>query len=157
MYITDLLSFKSVKLKTDYTEKNEILQSLVNLLDTNEILVSKEIFLEDIQRREAISSTGIAEMIAIPHTRSKVVKKPAISAITTKNEIDFGAKDKKGSKLFFMIAVPEIEHTLHIEILGKLSLILLDKDFREQLMNCEDNEQFVKILSRAEALRFNEK
>lgn len=56
-----------------------------------------------------------------------------------------------------MIAVPEEEYTLHIEILGKLSLILLDKIFREELMNCKDSEQFIKILCRAEALCFNNK
>lgn len=157
MYITDLLSFKSIKLKTNLIEKKEVLEILVNLINENNKLNSKQDFLQDIENREQLAPTGIAEAIAIPHARSKAVKTATISAITTKEEINFGSRDGKPSKLFFMIAVPEEEHTLHIEILGKLSLILLDEEFRNELMNCEDEEQFVKMLSRAEALRFNEK
>lgn len=110
---------------------DEILQELVDVLDNGGALENKDEFLKVVKAREAISSTGLEEGIAIPHGKTKAVKKPAV-AFGRSEGVDFNSLDGEPSKLFFMIAAPEDATDSHIETLSKLTDKLLDDEVREK-------------------------
>jgi len=134
--------------------KETVIDVLVDLLDKEGCLSDKEKFKKDVWAREKLSPTGVSEGVAVPHARSQAVKKTGISIVSLKQPIDFGAHDNKPTRLFFMIATPADSHELHVEILGRLSLVLLEKDFREKIMHLGDKGRFLRLLDRVEAKKF---
>ena len=95
--------------------------------------------------REALSTTGIGDGIAIPHGKTNAVKKASLAAAVCKNGVDYDSLDGAPANLFFMIAVPDNSDNLHLEVLARLSTILMDEKFRTNLINCTDNRSIFKI------------
>lgn len=126
--------------------KNEIIDELVDILYSNKRISDREIFKNEILKREAQSSTGLEEGIAIPHGKSNVVIKPTVVFGLSKNGVDYEALDGEVSKLFFMIAAPADATDSHIETLSQLTTILLDDDIRERLLKVKDKEEVLNIL-----------
>ncbi|MGL6066195.1 MAG: PTS fructose transporter subunit IIABC [Cetobacterium sp.] len=136
-----------IKLELLGQTKDEILEELVNVLDKGGALENRDEFLKAVKEREATSSTGLEEGIAIPHGKSKAVKKPAVAFGRSKG-IDFNSLDGEPSKLFFMIAAPENATHSHIEMLSKLTSKLLDEELRKKLENASTEDEVIDILTR---------
>ena len=154
MYISDLLEADRVELNAQVATKEEALDKLAELLHKSGTVTDKEAFLADIHAREALGSTGISEGVAIPHAKSDAVAKPAISAITVPGGVDFQARDGKNSRILFMIAAPKSEANLHIEMLGHISLILIEEKNREKLLGAASTSRFLSYIDRMEAKKF---
>ncbi|MGL4945564.1 MAG: PTS fructose transporter subunit IIABC [Fusobacteriaceae bacterium] len=141
-----MLEKKYIKLKLTGKTKDEILAELVEVLNEGGALENKEEFLRVVKEREAISSTGFEEGIAIPHGKTKAVKKPAV-AFGRSQGVEFDSLDGETSRLFFMIAAPENATDSHIETLSKLTNKLLDDELRKRLEIAKTEDEILAILN----------
>lgn len=141
-----MLEKKYIKLKLTGKTKDEILAELVEVLNEGGALENKEEFLRVVKEREATSSTGLEEGIAIPHGKTKAVKKPAV-AFGRSEGVEFDSLDGEPSRLFFMIAAPENATDSHIETLSKLTNKLLDDELRKRLEAAKTEDEVLAILN----------
>ena len=100
--------------------------------------------------REEESTTGIGEGIAIPHGKGDCVDKPGLAAMVVKDGVDFESLDDEPASLFFLIAAPNTEDNVHLDVLSKLSMMLMDGEFTESLRNAPSPEQFMEIIDKAD-------
>ncbi|WP_297404787.1 PTS fructose transporter subunit IIABC [uncultured Cetobacterium sp.] len=128
------------------TTKNEVIDELVDVLYSSGKLNNKELFKKAILAREAQSSTGLEEGIAIPHGKSEAVKVPTVAFGLSKKGIDYESLDGEPSTLFFMIAAPANATDSHIETLSQLTSLLLDDDVREKLLKVTSKQEVLDIL-----------
>lgn len=126
--------------------KSEIIDEMVDILYSAGKLNDKEEYKKEILKREAQSSTGLEEGIAIPHAKTSAVKIPSIAFGLSKEGVDYESLDGEPSKLFFMIAAPANASDSHIEVLSKLTTMLLDDDVREKLLNVKTPNEVLEIL-----------
>ena len=122
MRITDLLSKESIKLNLSSKTKPEVIDEMVDLVNASGNLNNKDEYKEAILAREELSTTAVGEGIAIPHAKTKAVKKACLGAGVTKEGIDYEAFDGSLSNLFFMIAAPDGANNTHLEVLSRLSV-----------------------------------
>ncbi|WP_426710797.1 PTS fructose transporter subunit IIABC [Cetobacterium sp. SF1] len=145
--LKNMLSKECINLNLKSTTKNEVIDELIELLFSAGKLNDKILFKKAILEREAQSSTGLEEGIAIPHGKTSAVKIPSIAFGISRNGIDYDSLDGEPSTLFFMIAAPENATDSHIETLSQLTTILLDDDIREKLLKAEAPEEIFNILN----------
>lgn len=148
--ITDLLKPDIICLDLKATTKEEIIDKMVNLLDSGNRLNDKVTYKEAILKREAQSSTGLEEGIAIPHAKTNAVKTPSIAFGRVINGVDYDSMDEEPSHLFFMIAAPENSNDSHIETLSKLTTFFLDDTFRKNLLSAKTIEEVIEIVNNKE-------
>ena len=157
MRITDLLKSNAIELGVNLTSKDEAIDKLIALHQKAGNLNDPAKFKEDILKREEHSTTAIGEGIAVPHAKSAAVKAPALSCITVPAGVDYSAPDGKPSDLLFMIAATE-DGDVHLEILSRLMVMLMDADFANTLRNAKSAEEFLKIIDDKENEKYpNEK
>ena len=145
--INNMLSENCINLNLKGTTKSEIIDELVEILYAAGKLNDKEEYKKEILKREAQSSTGLEEGIAIPHAKTSAVKIPSIAFGLSKAGVDYESLDGEPSKLFFMIAAPANASDTHIEVLSKLTTTLLDDDVRENLLKAASPKEVIEILS----------
>ncbi|QDY88023.1 fructose PTS transporter subunit IIA [Mycoplasma anserisalpingitidis] len=152
MRIKDLLSEWTINVLSKAQNKSEVIDEAVNLLFKNDILTDKDAFAKAVWDREKQSTTGLGDGLAIPHGRGKFVKKPALSALVIKNGVDYESLDGQDVKLVFLIAAPETkgEENLHLEVLAKLSKMLLDKEFINKLVNAKSAKELLNLIETKE-------
>ena len=155
MRITDLLRPESVELHTSVANKEAAIDKLIGLHVAGDNLADVEAYKKAILAREAQSSTAIEAGIAVPHAKSEAVKRPGLAAMTLDDGVDYGAMDKKPSDLFFMIAAP-MDGNLHLEILSRLMVLLMDSDFTAKLRAASTVEEFMKAIDDAESAKYGD-
>ena len=143
----NLFSENCINLNLKGSTKSEIIDELVEMLNVAGKLNDKEEYKKQILKRESQSSTGLEEGIAIPHAKTAAVKIPSIAFGISKNGVDYESLDGEPSKLFFMIAAPANASDTHIEILSKLTTMLLDDEIRERLLEVKTPQEVIDILS----------
>lgn len=153
MRITDLLKSNAIELGVSLASKDEAIDRLVALHEKAGNLKDSAKFKEDILKREEHSTTAIGEGIAVPHAKSSAVKAPALSCITVPSGVDYAAPDGKLSDLLFMIAATE-DGDVHLEILSRLMVMLMDADFANALKNAKNSEEFLKIIDDKETEKY---
>ncbi|MEG1408572.1 MAG: fructose-specific PTS transporter subunit EIIC [Terrisporobacter sp.] len=156
MRITDLISKNSVGLNLKSNNKLDVVNELVNLVDKSGNLNDKKLYKEAILVREELSTTAIGEGVAIPHAKNKSVNKACLVAGISKEGIDYEAFDDSLSHLFFMIAAPDGANDTHLEVLSRLSTILMDENFRNDLINSSSVDEFLKLINQKEKEKFPE-
>ena len=154
MKIVDLLHKQGINLNFNPSTKEQCINELVDLMDKTGNLNNKEEYKKAILAREELSTTGIGEGIAIPHGKTSAVKKASLAAAISKNGVDYDSLDGAPANLFFMIAVPDNNDNLHLEVLARLSTILMDESFRTSLINCSDKEEFLRLIDKKEMEKF---
>ena len=153
MKITELLDINSIDLNPQISNKEEAIDHLVNLLDQSGKLNDKEIYKESVLNREAQSTTGIGDGVAIPHGQSEGVKTAGLSAIVVKEGLDFKSLDGQPTYLFFMIGAPKDSGGAHLQALAQLSTLLMEEDFRNALINASSKEEFLKLIDEKENVK----
>ena len=153
MKITDLLSKESVALGRKAGSKKDVLQQMVDLMEAGGKLSDKKLYLEAVEAREAEGTTGVGDGIAIPHGRCAGVKEAGLAAMSIDGGVDYEALDGNPVDLVFMIAAPESSGNVHLEILSKLAMMLMDEKFVKDLRNAKDTDEFLKIIDNAEAAK----
>ncbi|MFC0136470.1 PTS fructose transporter subunit IIC [Staphylococcus petrasii] len=150
MRITELLTKSTIAMDLSATDKNGVIDELVNQLDKAGKLSDIAQFKEAIHNRESQSTTGIGEGIAIPHAKVAAVKSPAIAFGKSKAGVDYQSLDGQPAHLFFMIAAPEGGAQTHLDALAKLSGILMDDKVRENLLHANSPEEVLQIIDNAD-------
>ncbi|SDM17495.1 PTS fructose transporter subunit IIABC [Sediminibacillus halophilus] len=150
MKITDLLKKDTIILDLKASDKSGVIDELVSKLDEAGRLNDKEAYKNAILEREAQSTTGIGEGIAIPHAKTAAVKTPAIVFGRSSQGIDYEALDGAPSNLFFMIAASEGANQTHLETLSRLSSFLMDKKFRQKLEEASSAEEVMAVVDAKE-------
>lgn len=156
MKITDLLKKDSIDLNVEASNKEEILKKVVELMNKNENITDEGKYLELVMKREEEGSTGIGEEIAIPHGKGDSVSAPGLAAMVIPNGVDFESLDGKPVKLLFLIAAPNTKDNVHLEVLSRLSTLLMDEKFRKELLNAKSKDEFLKIIDKAEKEKADE-
>ena len=150
MRITDLLDARSILLNASPKSKNEALDQIVDLMVKSEKINDKEAYRKQVYAREEESTTGIGEGIAIPHGKCDAVTKPGLAAMVGKDGVDFDSLDGEPVTLMFLIAAPNTEDNIHLDVLSKLSVLLMNEEFTESLRNAKTVEEFMNIINDAD-------
>ncbi len=150
MKITDLLDRRSISLDAVCTSKRNALDTIVALMAESGKIKDVEAYRKQVYAREEESTTGIGEGIAIPHGKSDAVEKPGLAAMVLKDGVDFDSLDKEPVYLMFLIAAPDTEDNVHLEVLSKLSMLLMDGDFTKRLREAATVEEFLAVIDAAD-------
>lgn len=153
MRITDLLKKESIELNSPVSTKQGAIDKLIDLQAKAGNISDKNAYKKDILAREQMSSTAVEDGIAIPHAKSEAVRQPGLAAITAPNGVDYESMDGKPSNILFMIAAPN-DGDLHLEVLSRLMTILMDEEFRRNLLAADTKEKFLKAIDEKEAEKF---
>ena len=156
MKITDLLAKESIKLNATVKDKEEVLNTMVDLMDKSGKISDKKLYLDAVKAREEEGTTGVGNGIAIPHGRCSGVKKAGLAAMSIKGGVEYNALDSKPVDLVFLIAANEDSGNVHLEILSKLATMLMDDEFVSKLKNAKTAEAFLDIIDKAEAKKDEE-
>ena len=139
MRITDLLDKNSISLNAAPADKKETLDLAVELMAKSGKLSDVEKYREQVYAREEESTTGIGEGIAIPHGKCDAVKAPGLAAMVIKNGVEYESLDGEPVTLLFLIAAPNTKDNVHLDVLSKLSVMLMDENFTTFLRNAKSS------------------
>lgn len=154
MRIVDLLNKDSILLNGAPKSKTEAIDMLVDLQMKSGNISDREIYKQGILAREEKGSTAVGEGIAIPHAKSSAVKAPSLAAMTVPGGVDYEALDDEPSDVLFMIAAPDTEADVHLEVLSRLMTLLMDEDFRAKLLSAKDTDEFLSVIDTAEKAKY---
>lgn len=150
MRITDLLDKRSISLNAAPADKKETLDLAVELMAKSGKLSDVEKYRAQVYAREEESTTGIGEGIAIPHGKCDAVKAPGLAAMVIKNGVEYESLDGEPVTLLFLIAAPNTKDNVHLDVLSKLSVMLMDENFTTSLRNAKSVEEFLQIIDAAD-------
>ncbi len=153
MRIRELLAVESIDLNVRANTKKEALDKAVKLMAKSGKISNIDMYRKGVYDREDESTTGIGEGIAIPHCKSDAVKKPGLAAMVIPEGVDFDALDGEKVHLIFLIAAPNTKDNVHLDVLSKLSVLLMDEAFTNKLKNAKSVKEFLNIIDLAEAER----
>lgn len=157
MKITDLISTASIDLNVKAKNKEELIEKAVKLMTKNGNIKDEQKYLELVTQREKQSSTGIGEEIAIPHGKGECITAPGVSAMVIPEGADFESLDGKPVKLLFLIAAPDTKENIHLEVLSRLSTLLMDENFRKKLINAKTKEKLIQTLNSLAISKYRDK
>lgn len=150
MRITDLLDIRSISLDAQPKNKKETLDMAVALMVKSGKINDEEAYRGQVYAREEESTTGVGEGIAIPHGKGECVDKPGLAAMVIRNGVDFDSVDGEPVTLLFLIAAPNTKDNVHLDVLSKLSMMLMDEEFAVNLRKAETPEEFLEIIDKAD-------
>ncbi len=150
MRITELLDKRSILLDGTPKSKTEALDQVVELMVKSGKINDQEAYRRQVYAREEESTTGIGEGIAIPHGKCDAVTRPGLAAMVVKNGVDFDSLDGEPVTLIFLIAAPDTKDNVHLDVLSKLSVLMMDEEFSESLRNAGSVEEFLAIIDKAD-------
>ena len=150
MRITDLLDVRSISLNAAPADKSQTLDAAVSLMTRSGKINDEEAYRKQVYAREEESTTGIGEGIAIPHGKCDAVEKPGLAAMVIPGGVDFDSLDGEPVTLLFLIAAPNTEDNVHLDVLSKLSMMLMDEDFTKSLRAAKTPEEFLAIIDQAD-------
>lgn len=155
MKITDLLNKKSIAINPKVNSKEDAINTLVDLMEASGNLNDKNEYKKAVLAREELSTTGIGDGIAIPHAKTKAVKDAGLAAMIVNDGVDYDSLDGNPAKIFFLIGAPDGENNVHLEVLARLSTMLMDEKFRNALENSKTSDEFVKLIDEFENEKVN--
>jgi PTS system fructose-specific IIC component len=150
MKIRDLLAPESIDLNGTAADKTDVLNRMVGLMEKSGKISDIETYRKGVFAREEEGTTGIGEGIAIPHCKSDAVKTPGLAAMVVKEGVEFDALDGQPVQLLFLIAAPNTKENVHLDVLSKLSVLLMDETFTAKLKNAATPGEFLQIIDAAE-------
>ena len=153
MRIRELLAVESIDLNAKAASKKEALDHAVDLMARSGKISDVETYRNGVYAREEESTTGIGEGIAIPHCKSDVVKAPGLAAMRVAGGVDFQSLDGEKADLIFLIAAPDTKDNVHLDVLSKLSVLLMDEKFTNDLRNAKSVEEFLHVIDVAESAK----
>lgn len=150
MKITDLLKKESIELDGKAGSKSEAIDKMVELMAASGKLSDPAAYKAQVFRREEEGTTGIGEGIAIPHGKCDAVKAPGLAAMVLKDGVDYESLDGEPTDLIFLIAAPNTEDNVHLDVLSRLSVLLMDEAFTGKLRSARSTEEFLRYVDEAE-------
>ena len=156
MRITDLLSKDGIELNVNAKDKNDIINKMTKLMLKTGRITDLNAYTELVLKREEEGSTGVGEGIAIPHGKGDCVTEPGLVAMVVPNGVEYDALDGKPVNLLFMIAAPNTSDNVHLDVLSRLSTMLMDTEFKNKLTSAKSKEEFLNIINETENEKFKE-
>ena len=156
MKITDLLKRESVELSGTPESKGQAIDQMVELMAKGGNISDLQRYKEGVLKREEEGTTGIGEGIAIPHAKTDAVSAPGLAAMLVPQGVDYDALDGQPVHMIFLIAAPNTEDNVHLEVLSRLSMLLMDDEFRTNLLDAADVTEFLAYIDEAERKKFPE-
>ena len=156
MKVRDLLSVESINLKGSATGKQDAINKMVTLMEKRGNITDLDTYRKAVEAREEESTTAVGGGIAIPHAKSDAVSKPGLAAMVLKNGVDYDSPDGDPVNLMFLIAAPNTKENVHLEVLSRLSTLLMDETFAKSLVNAASPDQFLSLIDAAEEKRAKE-
>ena len=150
MKITDLLMSEGIELNGKAQTKAEAIEKMVDLMAATGKLTDKEAYKAQVMKREEEGTTGTGEGIAIPHGKCDAVKAPGLAAMVLPDGVDYDSLDGEPVDLIFLIAAPNTKDNVHLDVLSRLSVLLMDEDFTAKLRSAKTKEEFLKYVDEAE-------
>lgn len=150
MTIRDLLAAESINLNGTPAGKTEALNQCIDLMAKSGKIADVEKYRKGVFAREEEGTTGIGMGIAIPHCKSDAVIKAGLAAMVVKDGVEFESLDGTPAKIIFLIAAPNTEDNVHLQVLSKLSVMLMDEQFTNSLINAGSVDEFLNIIDSAE-------
>lgn len=151
MKITDLLKPSAIKIGGAASSKNDAIDKLVALMQTEGNVSDVAGYTAAVQKRESEGTTALGEGIAIPHAKTAAVSAPGLAAMTLPDGVDYDAPDGKPTTLMFLIAAPDTKADVHLQVLSRLSTLLMNPDFCAKLRAAKTPEEFLAVIDEAEA------
>ncbi len=156
MRITDLLCKNGIELHGKAASKQEAIEKMIALMEQTGCLSDLAEYKRKVLAREEEGTTGIGEGVAIPHAKTPAVKRAGLAAMVLPDGVDYDSLDGLPTHLIFLIAAPDTEDNIHLDVLGRLSVLLMDDDFRKNLLTAGSPDEFLRIIDRAEQQKFAE-
>ena len=156
MKITDLLKKESIELHAAPVGKDEALRQAVSLMEKSGNIRDRESYEKQVFAREEEGTTGIGEGIAIPHGKCEAVTAPGLAAMVIPDGVEFDSLDGEPVHLLFLIAAPNTKDNVHLDVLSRLSVLLMDEKFADDLKHAGTAEEFLEIINCVEAKRIEE-
>ena len=156
MKITDLLKKQSICLNGKADSKEQVIREMVDLMAKGGNINDIDTYRDTVFKREEEGTTGIGEGIAIPHGKTEAVSAPGLAAMVLPEGVDYDSLDGEPAYLIFLIAAPNTEDNVHLEVLSRLSMLLMDEDFRNNLLHAKDVDEFLAYVDAAEKEKFPE-
>ena len=150
MRITELLDKRSIRIDGAPKSKNEALDQMVELMAKSGKINDLEAYRQEVYRCEEEGTTGVGEGIAIPHGKCDAVKAPGLAAMVIKNGVEYESLDGEPVTLLFLIAAPNTKDNVHLDVLSKLSVMLMDENFTTSLRNAKSVDEFLQIIDAAD-------
>lgn len=150
MTIRDLLAAESINLNGTPAGKTEALNQCIDLMAKSGKIADVERYRKGVFAREEEGTTGIGMGIAIPHCKSDAVIKAGLAAMVVKDGVEFESLDGTPARIIFLIAAPNTEDNVHLQVLSKLSVMLMDEQFTNSLINAGSVDEFLNIIDSAE-------
>ncbi|MDR3021826.1 MAG: fructose-specific PTS transporter subunit EIIC [Clostridiales bacterium] len=150
MKISEILSLEQILLNQAPNDKLQAIDKLVDLHYESGNIVDREKFKSDILQREEQSSTAVGQGIAVPHCKSQSATRAGLVVMVCPQGVDFNAFDNQPCKLLFMIAAPKQGNDIHLEVLSKLMVLLMDENLNGKLLHAQTKQQFLDLLTQAE-------
>lgn len=150
MRIKDLLTPGSIELHGEASGKEDVLNQMVDLMAKSGRISDVETYRKGVFAREEEGTTGIGDGIAIPHCKSTAVKSPGLAAMVVPDGVEFASLDGAPVKILFLIAAPNSKDNVHLDVLSKLSALLMDENFTESLIHADSVKEFLSIIDHAE-------
>lgn len=151
MKVRDLLSIESIQLQGTPTGKEDAIRQMVDLMCKRGNIADPDRYLQGVFAREEEGTTGIGEGIAIPHCKSDAVTAPGLAAMVVPQGVEYDALDGEPVHIIFLIAAPNTEENVHLDVLSRLSVLLMDEQFTKDLMKAKSPEEFLHVIDVAEA------
>ena len=149
-----MLKASSIELNGTPGTKEETIREMVSLMVKAGNIADQDEYMEGVFAREEEGTTGIGEGIAIPHAKNDAVRAPGLAAMVIRNGVDYDSMDGEPVKLVFLIAAPNTEENVHLEVLSRLSMLLMDESFKDDLLKVQSVEEFLACVDRAEKAKF---
>lgn len=153
MRITDLLKKEGIELNGSVANKTEAIEKMVDLMAATGRLKDKEAYKKQVFLREEEGTTGVGEGVAIPHGKCDAVKEPGLAAMVVRDGVDYDALDGEKVDLIFLIAAPNTKDNVHLDVLGLLSVLLMDEEFTASLRKAKTVDEFLAVIDRTESAR----
>lgn len=151
MRIRDLLAAESIELNGSAADKKDVLNKMVDLMAKSGKIADVETYRAGVFAREEEGTTGIGEGIAIPHCKSDAVKTPGLAAMVVKGGVEFDSLDGAPVHILFLIAAPNTKDNVHLDVLSKLSVLLMDENFTKNLIEAKSVDEFLAVIDEAES------
>lgn len=151
MRITDLLSASSIDLNAKPLNKKEAIEQAVKLMAASGNITDIEAYTKQVIAREEESTTGVGEGIAIPHGKCSAVNRPGLAAMIIRDGVDYDSLDGEPVNVLFLIAAPDSEDNVHLDVLSKLSVLLMDEEFIRKLKAAKDIGEFLEVIDNADS------
>ena len=151
MKIIDLLDRDSINLNASPKTKEETLDMAIDLMVKSGKISDADAYRREVYAREEEGTTGVGEGIAIPHGKCDAVKTPGLAAMVIPDGVEYDAMDGEPVDLLFLIAAPNTEDNVHVDMLSKLAVLLMDEDFTRELKAAKNVDEFLEIIDRTDS------